>query len=59
MKVERESLAIVPEQIPKLKELFTEAVSEGKVDFDFVCRDVALDDETAANRAPQCRLRTI
>ncbi len=33
-KVERESLAIVPEQIEKLKELFPEAVSEGKVDFD-------------------------
>ncbi|MCX6841557.1 MAG: hypothetical protein NTX53_04645 [candidate division WOR-3 bacterium] len=25
----------------------------------FVCRDVALDDETAANLALQCRLRTI
>ncbi len=33
-KVQRESLAIVPEQIEKLKELFPEAVSEGKVDFD-------------------------
>ncbi len=25
----------------------------------FVCRDVALDDETAANLALQCRLKTI
>ena len=25
----------------------------------FVCRDVALDDETAANLALQCRLRTV
>jgi adenine-specific DNA-methyltransferase len=33
-KVARESSAIVPEQIERLKELFPEAVSEGKVDFD-------------------------
>jgi len=32
-KVERESVAVVPEQIEKLKELFPEAASEGKVDF--------------------------
>ena len=33
-KVERESSAIVPEQIEKLREMFPEVVSEGKVDFD-------------------------
>jgi adenine-specific DNA-methyltransferase len=33
-KVERETPGIVPEQVEKLKELFPEAVSEGKVDFD-------------------------
>ncbi|HTW92242.1 MAG TPA: site-specific DNA-methyltransferase [bacterium] len=33
-KVARESSAIVPEQVEKLKELFPEAVSEGNVDFD-------------------------
>ncbi|MCX6844301.1 MAG: site-specific DNA-methyltransferase [candidate division WOR-3 bacterium] len=33
-KVERETPSIVPEQVEKLKELFPEAVSEGKVDFD-------------------------
>ncbi len=63
-KVNRESVGIVAEQVEKLKELFPEAAGEGKFlnltrDALFACRDVALDDETAANLALQCKLRTI
>lgn len=49
------SADFLAEQIAQLRELFPEALTEGK----FICRDVALDDEAAANLALQCRLKTI
>jgi hypothetical protein len=67
-RVARESLSLVPEQVETLKEHFS---LDDKVrledvkflnltrDMLFVCRDAALDDETAAKLALQCRLGTI
>lgn len=75
--VQTETPNIAAEQRARLKELFPEAFTEGKVDFEklratlvqllelnitdaFVCRDVALNNGTAANHGVmQCRLKII